>query len=73
MSCGGGLQQRDVSCVNEQDLAKMPNSLCEKVSKPETLRKCNMQECKTHTGLPAMFSLTLFLHLFILIDIWVMY
>uniref|UniRef100_UPI003AAEB983 A disintegrin and metalloproteinase with thrombospondin motifs 12-like n=1 Tax=Centroberyx gerrardi TaxID=166262 RepID=UPI003AAEB983 len=50
VSCGGGQQQREVSCVSEGDLAVMPNSLCEKITKPETLRKCNMQECKTNTG-----------------------
>ncbi|XP_044052675.1 A disintegrin and metalloproteinase with thrombospondin motifs 12 isoform X2 [Siniperca chuatsi] len=50
VSCGGGQQQREVNCVSEQDLAVMPNSLCEKSSVPETLRKCNMQECKTNTG-----------------------
>ncbi|XP_023261859.1 A disintegrin and metalloproteinase with thrombospondin motifs 12 isoform X1 [Seriola lalandi dorsalis] len=50
VSCGGGQQQRQVRCVSDQDLAVMPNSLCEKISKPETLRKCNMQECKTNTG-----------------------
>ncbi|XP_070689623.1 A disintegrin and metalloproteinase with thrombospondin motifs 12-like [Pempheris klunzingeri] len=50
VSCGGGQQQREVKCVSEWDLAVMPNSLCEKISKPETLRKCNMQECKTNTG-----------------------
>ncbi|XP_028269800.1 A disintegrin and metalloproteinase with thrombospondin motifs 12-like [Parambassis ranga] len=50
VSCGGGQQERAVHCVSEQDLAIMPNSLCEKISKPETLRKCNMQECKTNTG-----------------------
>ncbi|CAK6950782.1 LOW QUALITY PROTEIN: A disintegrin and metalloproteinase with thrombospondin motifs 12 [Scomber scombrus] len=49
VSCGGGQQQRDVNCVSEEDLAVMPNSLCEKISKPETLRKCSMQECKTNT------------------------
>ncbi|XP_067470885.1 A disintegrin and metalloproteinase with thrombospondin motifs 12 [Thunnus thynnus] len=49
VSCGGGQQQRDVNCVSKEDLAVMPNSLCEKISKPETLRKCNMQECKTNT------------------------
>ncbi|XP_037339264.2 A disintegrin and metalloproteinase with thrombospondin motifs 12 isoform X2 [Pungitius pungitius] len=50
VSCGGGQQHRDVSCVSEPDLAVMPNSLCEKISKPDTLRKCNVQECKTNTG-----------------------
>uniref|UniRef100_A0A7N6AG18 Peptidase M12B domain-containing protein n=1 Tax=Anabas testudineus TaxID=64144 RepID=A0A7N6AG18_ANATE len=53
VSCGVGQQQREVNCVSEQNLAVVPNSLCEKISKPETLRKCNMQECKTHTGLYA--------------------
>ncbi|XP_069563959.1 A disintegrin and metalloproteinase with thrombospondin motifs 12-like [Brachyistius frenatus] len=48
--CGGGQQQREVNCVSEQDSAVMPNSLCEKISKPQTLRKCNMQECKTNAG-----------------------
>ncbi|KAM4616153.1 A disintegrin and metalloproteinase with thrombospondin motifs 12-like [Polymixia lowei] len=50
VSCGEGLQQREVNCVTEEDLALMPNSLCEKIIKPETHRKCNMQECKTNTG-----------------------
>uniref|UniRef100_A0A3Q1J9F1 Peptidase M12B domain-containing protein n=1 Tax=Anabas testudineus TaxID=64144 RepID=A0A3Q1J9F1_ANATE len=45
VSCGVGQQQREVNCVSEQNLAVVPNSLCEKISKPETLRKCNMQEC----------------------------
>uniref|UniRef100_A0A665WJ41 A disintegrin and metalloproteinase with thrombospondin motifs 12-like n=1 Tax=Echeneis naucrates TaxID=173247 RepID=A0A665WJ41_ECHNA len=49
VSCGGGQQLRKVSCVSDRDLAVMPNSLCENISKPEILRKCNMQECKTTT------------------------
>uniref|UniRef100_A0A3Q1AQ35 Peptidase M12B domain-containing protein n=1 Tax=Amphiprion ocellaris TaxID=80972 RepID=A0A3Q1AQ35_AMPOC len=40
VSCGGGQQQRAVSCVSEQDSALMPNSLCEKISKPETVSRC---------------------------------
>lgn len=59
LSCGVGQQQRLVNCVSEQDLAIVPNSLCEKISKPETLRKCNMQECKTHTSKYTMFNLSL--------------
>ncbi|XP_040012246.1 A disintegrin and metalloproteinase with thrombospondin motifs 12 isoform X2 [Xiphias gladius] len=50
VSCGGGQQQRQVNCMSDGDLAVMPNSLCEKISKPEILRKCNMQECKTNAG-----------------------
>uniref|UniRef100_A0A8C2WTC9 ADAM metallopeptidase with thrombospondin type 1 motif, 12 n=1 Tax=Cyclopterus lumpus TaxID=8103 RepID=A0A8C2WTC9_CYCLU len=59
VSCGGGQQQREVNCVSKQDLAVMPNSLCEKISKPETLRKCNMQECKTNTGLNTRLNNTM--------------
>ncbi|XP_047238126.1 A disintegrin and metalloproteinase with thrombospondin motifs 12 isoform X2 [Girardinichthys multiradiatus] len=44
VSCGEGQQQRAVSCVSG-NLAIVPNRFCES-SKPETLRKCNMQECK---------------------------
>lgn len=71
VSCGGGQKQREVNCLSEQDMAVMPNSLCEKISKPETLRKCNMQECKTNTGLYATISLSgslagsLWAHLFV--------
>ncbi|XP_047448785.1 A disintegrin and metalloproteinase with thrombospondin motifs 12 [Mugil cephalus] len=50
VSCGGGQQERAVNCVSEQDLAVMPNSLCEEIFKPDTLRKCNMQECKTNAA-----------------------
>ncbi|AWP07440.1 hypothetical protein SMAX5B_010491 [Scophthalmus maximus] len=50
VSCGGGQQLRQVNCVSDQDSAVMPNNLCEKISKPETLRKCNVQECKSNTG-----------------------
>ncbi|XP_017267700.1 A disintegrin and metalloproteinase with thrombospondin motifs 12 [Kryptolebias marmoratus] len=46
VSCGEGLQQRAVKCVSEQDSTLLPKGLCEKISKPETLRKCSMQECK---------------------------
>lgn len=53
VSCGGGQQQREVNCVSEEDLAVMPNSLCEKIPEPETLRKCNTQGCKTSTGMNA--------------------
>ncbi|XP_049618973.1 A disintegrin and metalloproteinase with thrombospondin motifs 12 isoform X1 [Syngnathus scovelli] len=50
VSCGGGQQRRDVTCVNAQDSAIMPDGLCEKMSKPEALRKCNTQQCRPTTG-----------------------
>ncbi|XP_056136294.1 A disintegrin and metalloproteinase with thrombospondin motifs 12 [Lampris incognitus] len=51
VSCGGGLQQREVNCISEDSVDVVPDGLCEKIAKPETLRKCNMQECKTNAGL----------------------
>ncbi|XP_053727080.1 A disintegrin and metalloproteinase with thrombospondin motifs 12 [Synchiropus splendidus] len=53
LSCGGGRQQREVNCVTELESAVMPNNLCEKMSKPETVQKCNTQECPTNTASPA--------------------
>lgn len=50
VSCGVGQQRREVSCVSMEDSSVMQNSLCEKISKPETLRKCNLQECQRNTG-----------------------
>uniref|UniRef100_G3NKU5 ADAM metallopeptidase with thrombospondin type 1 motif, 12 n=1 Tax=Gasterosteus aculeatus aculeatus TaxID=481459 RepID=G3NKU5_GASAC len=67
VSCGGGQQHRGVNCVSEQDLAVMPNSLCETISKPDTLRKCNMQECKTNTGLYARLNVS---HLFVCLALY---
>uniref|UniRef100_A0A672ZW32 A disintegrin and metalloproteinase with thrombospondin motifs 12-like n=1 Tax=Sphaeramia orbicularis TaxID=375764 RepID=A0A672ZW32_9TELE len=51
VSCGGGQQQRDMYCVSVDDSAVMPNNLCEKIPKPDTLRRCNTQECKPNTGM----------------------
>uniref|UniRef100_A0A3Q2QC48 ADAM metallopeptidase with thrombospondin type 1 motif, 12 n=1 Tax=Fundulus heteroclitus TaxID=8078 RepID=A0A3Q2QC48_FUNHE len=56
VSCGEGQQHRSVSCVSEQDSAVVPNRFCEKISAPETLRKCNMQECKKSSGLKNTMS-----------------
>uniref|UniRef100_A0A8C7HM07 Fibroblast growth factor 10-like n=1 Tax=Oncorhynchus kisutch TaxID=8019 RepID=A0A8C7HM07_ONCKI len=49
VSCGEGLQHRVVRCVVE-DSDSVENSLCEPSSRPDTLRKCHMQECQTNTG-----------------------
>uniref|UniRef100_A0AAZ3QY34 ADAM metallopeptidase with thrombospondin type 1 motif, 12 n=1 Tax=Oncorhynchus tshawytscha TaxID=74940 RepID=A0AAZ3QY34_ONCTS len=49
VSCGEGLQHRVVQCVVE-DSDSVENSLCEPSSRPDTLRKCHMQECQTNTG-----------------------
>uniref|UniRef100_A0A8C7W1T7 ADAM metallopeptidase with thrombospondin type 1 motif, 12 n=1 Tax=Oncorhynchus mykiss TaxID=8022 RepID=A0A8C7W1T7_ONCMY len=49
VSCGEGLQHRVVRCVVE-DSDSVEDSLCEPSSRPDTLRKCHMQECQTNTG-----------------------
>uniref|UniRef100_A0A6Q2YH29 Peptidase M12B domain-containing protein n=1 Tax=Esox lucius TaxID=8010 RepID=A0A6Q2YH29_ESOLU len=49
VSCGGGVQRRVVRCVLEES-GSVDDSLCKQSSKPDTLRKCNMQECQTKTG-----------------------
>ncbi|KAJ8005919.1 hypothetical protein DPEC_G00122890 [Dallia pectoralis] len=51
VSCGGGVQHRAVVCVVEES-GSVDNSLCKQGNKPDTLRKCNMQECQAKTGLP---------------------
>ncbi|KAF6730131.1 A disintegrin and metalloproteinase with thrombospondin motifs 7 [Oryzias melastigma] len=47
VSCGGGQQRRSLKCVTEQESAVMPNSYCEKISKPETVRICSKQDCNS--------------------------
>ncbi|CAB1322233.1 unnamed protein product, partial [Coregonus sp. 'balchen'] len=49
VSCGRGMQHRVVRCVVE-DHSSVENSLCDQSSRPDTLRTCNLQECKTNTG-----------------------
>lgn len=51
VSCGGGQQQREITCVTVEDMTVMPSNLCDKKPKPDTLRMCNIQECKVSTGL----------------------
>ncbi|KAK0151400.1 A disintegrin and metalloproteinase with thrombospondin motifs 7 [Merluccius polli] len=52
LSCGEGVQQREVKCVGEEDSAVADDGLCEKISRPDTHGKCNMQQCKDNTGPP---------------------
>uniref|UniRef100_A0A674AKT1 ADAM metallopeptidase with thrombospondin type 1 motif, 12 n=1 Tax=Salmo trutta TaxID=8032 RepID=A0A674AKT1_SALTR len=49
VSCGGGMQHRVVPCVVE-DSSSVENSLCDQSNRPDTIRTCNLQECKTNTG-----------------------
>nr|XP_028604080.1 A disintegrin and metalloproteinase with thrombospondin motifs 12 isoform X1 [Podarcis muralis] len=52
VSCGGGIQQRVVKCVNMEDSTAHAQSLCEQKSKPVGSRKCNLRECVGSRGLP---------------------
>ncbi|XP_049326441.1 A disintegrin and metalloproteinase with thrombospondin motifs 7 isoform X2 [Astyanax mexicanus] len=48
VSCGdGGVQKRGVKCVNEESGEEEESELCPKNSKPESVRKCSLQECRT--------------------------
>lgn len=51
VSCGGGQQRREIACVTVEDMTVVPHNFCEKILKPDTLRACNVQECKASTGL----------------------
>ncbi|XP_055079982.1 A disintegrin and metalloproteinase with thrombospondin motifs 7 [Periophthalmus magnuspinnatus] len=50
VSCGGGQQHRKIICTSVEDETLVLNDLCEEMSKPDTLRKCNEQDCKDSTG-----------------------
>ncbi|KAJ8262663.1 hypothetical protein COCON_G00151200 [Conger conger] len=47
-SCGGGVQHRVVKCVNTDKEVKAgaSGSQCEKSTRPDSFRKCNLKECK---------------------------
>ncbi|XP_074851795.1 A disintegrin and metalloproteinase with thrombospondin motifs 12 [Carettochelys insculpta] len=51
-SCGGGIQQRTVKCIDTEDSETKDQTMCEQESKPPETQKCNMQECKKNTGVP---------------------
>ncbi|KAJ8285307.1 hypothetical protein GJAV_G00025360 [Gymnothorax javanicus] len=44
-SCGGGVQHRVVKCVNKDKTADS-STRCEKSSRPDSFRKCNLKQCK---------------------------
>ncbi|KAI1900196.1 hypothetical protein AGOR_G00047520 [Albula goreensis] len=48
MTCGGGVQHRVVKCVSDDKESGTGDSSgpCEKSTRPDSFRKCNLQECK---------------------------
>lgn len=50
VSCGGGVQQRTVKCMNTETNETEEDSMCMDKAKPTKYQKCNMQECRKNTG-----------------------
>ncbi|KAI4890720.1 hypothetical protein NFI96_024098, partial [Prochilodus magdalenae] len=53
VSCGGGVQKRVIRCMNEDSGEEERSGLCLKNNKPESVRKCSLDECGTNSDLPA--------------------
>lgn len=51
VSCGGGIQQRAVMCVNAENYATENQSMCEHEPKPPESQKCNLLECRKSPGM----------------------
>lgn len=51
VSCGGGIQQRTVKCMNTETNKTEDDSMCADKSKPMEHQKCNLQECRKITGM----------------------
>ena len=45
MSCGGGVQRREVKCLDDGRVASLQ---CLSASKPDTRRTCNRDPCPAH-------------------------
>ncbi|KAM6289855.1 A disintegrin and metalloproteinase with thrombospondin motifs 12 [Aegotheles albertisi] len=52
VSCGGGIQQRTVKCMNIEANETEDDSMCVDKPKPREYQKCNLQKCRKSTGLP---------------------
>lgn len=50
VSCGGGIQQRTVKCMNTETNETEDDSMCVDKAKPTKYQKCNLQECRKNTG-----------------------
>ncbi|ENN71822.1 hypothetical protein YQE_11556, partial [Dendroctonus ponderosae] len=45
VTCGGGIQHRNVSCAGRKTLEPVDETLCDASRKPETSRRCNEVAC----------------------------
>uniref|UniRef100_A0A8C4NQ64 Peptidase M12B domain-containing protein n=1 Tax=Dicentrarchus labrax TaxID=13489 RepID=A0A8C4NQ64_DICLA len=56
-SCGGGVERRLIKCVNTRADEEVDQAQCDHEPQPESLQKCNLQECyKTIYRYTAFFS-----------------
>ncbi|KAK9886678.1 hypothetical protein WA026_017598 [Henosepilachna vigintioctopunctata] len=45
VTCGGGFQYRNVTCVSRQNLNPAEKSLCDSNTKPAEVQECNIEPC----------------------------
>lgn len=50
VSCGVGIQQRTVKCMNTETNETEDDSMCLDKPKPTKYQKCHLQECRKNTG-----------------------
>uniref|UniRef100_A0A8C4HB19 A disintegrin and metalloproteinase with thrombospondin motifs 7 n=1 Tax=Dicentrarchus labrax TaxID=13489 RepID=A0A8C4HB19_DICLA len=46
-SCGGGVERRLIKCVNTRADEEVDQAQCDHEPQPESLQKCNLQECES--------------------------
>lgn len=66
VSCGGGIQQRTVKCMNTETNETEDDSMCVEKAKPPKYQKCNLQECRKNTGRVIHIHETVFFFPFLL-------
>ncbi|XP_051234303.1 A disintegrin and metalloproteinase with thrombospondin motifs 7 isoform X2 [Dicentrarchus labrax] len=52
-SCGGGVERRLIKCVNTRADEEVDQAQCDHEPQPESLQKCNLQECESAPSDPS--------------------
>lgn len=58
VSCGGGIQQRTVECMNTETNETENDSMCVDKLKPTEYQKCSLQECRKSSGMTTQLHQT---------------